>query len=55
LALVDKRPETALVCVNDDIKDHDEKGAVRFKALLEGWMDRRWPTPGSWERVSEKQ
>jgi 3-O-alpha-D-mannopyranosyl-alpha-D-mannopyranose xylosylphosphotransferase len=47
---VDNHPETALVCVNDDISDKNALGATRFKDMLGTWMDRRWPRPGPWER-----
>lgn len=50
LGEVDRRPDTALVCINDDISSKNELGAIRFKKLLEVWMEKRWPTPGSWER-----
>jgi 3-O-alpha-D-mannopyranosyl-alpha-D-mannopyranose xylosylphosphotransferase len=50
LGEVDKHPETALVCINDDISDKNALGATRFKEMLESWMDRRWPKAGLWER-----
>lgn len=50
LAEVQKHPDTALVCINDDISDKNALGATRFKEMLERWMNGRWPTKGSWER-----
>lgn len=53
LGEVDKHPDTALVCINDDISDKNVLGATRFKEMLGAWMDRRWPTRGLWERSGE--
>jgi 3-O-alpha-D-mannopyranosyl-alpha-D-mannopyranose xylosylphosphotransferase len=50
LAEVDRHPDTALVCINDDISSKNELGAIKFKERLGVWMEGRWPTPGPWER-----
>lgn len=50
LRQVERQAETAMVCVNDDVRDGDEKEAGLFKDVLGMWMDHRWPIPGDWER-----
>ena len=41
-----KRPEIALLCVNDDVAIDDNRVAALFKA----WADEHWGTPALWER-----
>jgi len=47
LRRIDRHPNVALLCINDDVKFGDERIAEMMKA----WQARWWPQPASWERV----
>ncbi|KAJ7474887.1 hypothetical protein FB451DRAFT_1397765 [Mycena latifolia] len=40
LKSADKQKNVALLCINDDLRDGDQKAA---NELLHGWFERRWP------------
>lgn len=48
IAQLKRRPEVALLCVNDDISEDEEKASKAFKA----WAQSQWGTSAHWERPS---
>ncbi|KLT42836.1 hypothetical protein CC85DRAFT_285184 [Cutaneotrichosporon oleaginosum] len=44
---VDRRPNTAMLGLNDNVED----GVGEVKALLGEWLEKRWPQPAPWERT----
>ncbi|KAJ1303233.1 hypothetical protein OPQ81_011431 [Rhizoctonia solani] len=43
--IIDSRPELAILCVNDDVAEGDD----RVRDILEGWMSGRWNQSAEWE------
>jgi len=46
LTHLNKNPDVALLCINDDVALDDDKVAALFKQ----WASERWGTPAQWER-----
>lgn len=45
---VDKKKNSKMLCINDDIKDGDD--VDNLDNILQGWFKKRWGTPADWER-----
>ncbi|CUA68859.1 3-O-alpha-D-mannopyranosyl-alpha-D-mannopyranosexylosylphosphotransferase [Rhizoctonia solani] len=44
--VIDSRPELAILCVNDDVAEGDD----RVRDILEQWMSGRWNQSAEWEQ-----
>ena len=50
---VDRKNDTVLLCINDDLASTDPKEVNSLDDVLKAWMDGRWPDRMGIERVGE--
>jgi len=50
---VDRKNDTVLLCINDDLVSTDPKEVKSLDDVLKAWMDGRWPDRMGIERVGE--
>ncbi|GJE97686.1 hypothetical protein PsYK624_139070 [Phanerochaete sordida] len=48
LGWIDSYGDAALLCINDDVQD----GEDRVSGLFRDWQERRWHRPAAWERAA---
>ena len=53
LTEVDRKNETVLLCINDDLVSTNPKEVKSLDDVLKAWMDGRWPDRMGIERVGE--
>ena len=50
---VDRKNDTVLLCINDDLNSTDPKQVKSLDDVLKAWMDGRWPDRMGIEIVGE--